>query len=182
MEKEKITANMIFEMMGRPKEHIVETMNQLIEALGAEKGIKIKNKHTHEPRKIEQKDKEGKIMQTELFSTFSEVEIESEDLFSLLSIIFRFMPSHIEIIYPEKFELKNIELNSITNEIIARLHNYDSIVKGALMNNQILAKKLEALQNSSTNISAPEISYGDNRPGEEEHKSPSKKNKKSKKN
>jgi hypothetical protein len=172
MENQKIISNIVFEMLGRPKEHLSDTMKQLLEAVGAEKGIKINDRKIHEPKKVENKDENGKeIPGGELFSTFSEAEIECENLFYLLSIMFRYMPSHVEIIYPEKFSLSNADLNSLANEIITRLHNYDSIAKSALMNNQLLAKRLQEImqkgQKSQSGMPL-EISYG--KPGENRKK------------
>jgi hypothetical protein len=159
---EKISSNVMFEMMGRPPEHLEETMRSLIGAISAEKGISVKNSKVHPAKKIDNKDVEGKVIaEGELFSTFAEVEVETENLLTLLSLIFRYMPSHIEVIYPEKFSLANVDFNLIINQLIARLHNYDAVAKGALMNNQLLAKKLEGLmQNSKPGAMPLEISYG----------------------
>ncbi len=56
-----------------------------------------------------------------------------------------------ELNFRKVVSLKNIEFNSIANEIIRRLHHYDSIAKSAIMNNKIIADKLRSMQNSQGN-------------------------------
>ena len=80
----KIQAIITFEMMGRPPEHLIDTMKQLIEVIGQEKGIKIIKKEVHECKKIDNKDKDGVVIaQGELYSTFAEVEAEFESIMQL---------------------------------------------------------------------------------------------------
>lgn len=189
MEDKKIRANFVFQMLGRPPEHLIDTMNSLIDSISAEKGIKIIERMVHPAKKVDNKDERGQpIAQGELYSTFSDIELELDNLMTLLSIAIRYMPSHIEIIYPEDFNLKNVDFNLIVNEILARLHNYDAIAKSSLMNNQLLAKKLSEIMEQNNKpgaiVKQPaplEISYGKK---EEKHKERGKdrpKNKKSKK-
>ena len=59
MNDKKIKAAVIFEMMGRPPEHLKETMNKLIDTIGQEKGVNILKKKIHEVKKIEDKDAQG---------------------------------------------------------------------------------------------------------------------------
>lgn len=146
METKKIQAIITFEMMGRPPEHLVDTMKQLVDVVGQEKGIKVLKSKVHDAKKIENRDKDGVLItKGELYSTFAEVEVEVEEIMGLLWIEFKYLPSHIEIIEPEEFKLSNIDLGAILSEIAARLHHYDSIAKSALMNNQMLGKKLQEI-------------------------------------
>ena len=175
----------MFEMLGRPPEHLKDTMVQLLEVISKENGIKIINKKIHEPKKVENKDKDGKPIvntQGEIFSTFSESEIEFETLSNLITICFKYLPSHIEITYPENFNLTNRDFMVITNEILTGLHHYDAIAKSSLMNNQLLAKKLQeiaqnpeisAILNKEKNKIPLQISYGkqeDNKKGKPENR------------
>lgn len=137
-------------MMGRPAEHLEKAAEELIETLGKEKGIKITSKVLHELKTVENKDINGKIIEMpeeqKLLSTFAEVELRADDLMSLVNICFKYMPSHIEIVEPENFVINNFEVNSLLNEIAAKMHNYDAIAKSAIMQNQILARKFQELQ------------------------------------
>jgi len=169
MRNEKINATVIFEMMGRPQEHLKETMEKFVETFSQEKGLILSKKTVHNPKKIENKDAQGNLIAKEgdeLFSMFAELDIEVEGIINLLFIAFKYLPSHIEIVSPESFNLDNIDFNSIINEILAKLHNYDTIAKSALMNNQVLASKIKEIMNNmpkkqeKTQQIPLQISYG----------------------
>ncbi|HLC54666.1 MAG TPA: hypothetical protein VJK07_03520, partial [Candidatus Nanoarchaeia archaeon] len=59
---EAIEARIIIEMLGRPAEHLSATLNSLIERLGAEKGVAIKQKKVYDPTPVKES--------TDLFSSF----------------------------------------------------------------------------------------------------------------
>jgi len=138
---------MIFEAMGRPKDHLTFVMDELIKKIDQEKGISITNKDIHEPKLIENKDDKGEIIKyeegKEMFSNFCELGLEADTLMDLMRVLFLYMPAHIEVISPSNFELKNFDLGAIANEIIKKLHNYDAIAKSALIKNKILEDKLK---------------------------------------
>lgn len=151
MEKVKVKALIIFEMMGKPKEYLNQTMEQLIDTVSKEPNLKLINKKISEPKEIERKDKEGNIIKDLptseiLYSVFSELEFEFNDIFMLMQVCFKYMPSHVEIYYPEKFDIRNMDMSSILSSILTRLHQYDAVAKSALMNNQILAAKINELK------------------------------------
>jgi hypothetical protein len=158
-------------MIGRPKEHLKETMEKLIETVLLEKGINLINKNIHAAKKIDNKDRGGNVIaEGELFSTFSEIEIEAENITDIIRLAFKYLPSHVEIIEPEGFKFRNNDMNLMINEILSRLHNYDAVAKAALMNNQVLASRIEEImqkQESQNSIKTSEgpaplkISYGE---------------------
>ena len=145
-----IEASIILQMMGRPAEHLQTAAEELILALGKEKGIKITSKILHELKIVENKDQEGKVISMpedqKLYSTFAEIELEAENIMALVAICFKYMPAHIEITEPENFIISNFEIGAVLNEITAKMHNYDAIAKSALMQNQILAQKFQQMQ------------------------------------
>ena len=56
-ETKKLNAVMILEVLGRPPEHLVETLENLAKQMGEEKGVKIMNKKINSPVLMkEQKD------------------------------------------------------------------------------------------------------------------------------
>ena len=134
----EIRAILIFEMLGRPAEHLKLALEQFIERLSKEEGIEIANKVLHEPKKVEQ-------INQELYTTFAEVEINFKDLTYLFKVAFAYMPSHIEIVSPQEIGLKNFELNTLMNEIARRLHQYDEIAKRLAIERDIFQRQL--LQN-----------------------------------
>lgn len=131
--KEKINVIITIEMMGKPPEHLKDTISKFIEGMNAEKGVKILGKKIYEVKKIEN---------SELFSTFAEVELELDDIYQLFMIIFTYMPSHIDIIKPEELKMKNSDLNVLCNELTRRLHEYDSVAKTIIFEKKILESQL----------------------------------------
>jgi len=137
---DNIKAMFIFEILGRPSEHVKKTLGELIEKLGELKDIEISNKKIHEPKPVEKEGAEG------LFTSFAEVEIIADNLNALLNLVFHAMPSHIEIIEPEELTFKNFDLSSTLSTLTTKLHRYDEIAKTLSMEKNVLINKLKELQ------------------------------------
>ena len=142
MSSGKIEAIAILEVLGRPPEHLKETLEELIKKINEEKGIKIKDKKINEPKQL--KD------QKELYTTFAEIELEFDEVMDLFLFIFRYMPSHIEIISPEKISLENNKWNEFLNELARRLHGYDEVARILQTEKAILEKKFKDLSEEKT--------------------------------
>lgn len=136
-EEIKIEVAVIFEILGRPKEHLVDSLKKIIEELGNEKGIKVKESKIHDPTEV----KENK----ELFTTFADLIIEVDSLEWIVVLMFKYMPAHIEIISPEKVTLGNNTWNEFLNELARRLHRYDEVARVLQAEKTILENKLRAL-------------------------------------
>ncbi len=120
-ENRKITAIMIIEVMGRPKKHLIKILKEISKEIGEEKEVKIINEKINEPVKV--KD------QKNLFTAFTEIEVEVDEPLSLVVLIFKYMPAHIEVIEPENFTLTNNGFGEVLNELTRRLHKYEELVK-----------------------------------------------------
>lgn len=137
-----IRAELIIEVIGKPANHLTETLNKIIEEIDKEKGVRVLKKKVHEPKQI--KD------QQEFFSDFAEIEIEVEDILYIMIIMFKYMPANIEIISPEVIALTNNGWNDIFNELARRLHGYDEVARILQIEKDILEKRLrEVLEKSS---------------------------------
>ena len=134
---DKIKANLVIEILGRPAEHIKSALFELLLKLKEEKGVKITDQKVHEPI-LAQNSKD-------LFTTFAEVSVDLDSLANYFGIIFAYMPSHIEIINPEKIELSNYNLNELGNTLIQRLHHYDAVTKNTLSERDALLNKLREI-------------------------------------
>lgn len=132
--EKKITALMVLEVIGRPPEHLNETLEDLIKKIGDEKGVEIKERKINEPQPM--KEEEG------FFTNFAEVEVEVEEVLYIAMLMFKYMPAHIEIIYPETITLSNNNWNEIMNELTRRLHGYDEVARIIQIEKNILEKKL----------------------------------------
>ena len=155
MDNPKIKTSFIIEMMGRPAEHLDDTLNKLVEEIGNVKGIVIIDKKIHPPKVIEKKDtdKENKKKEQknkidiskELYTSFAEIEANFDGLESMFTVVFNYMPSHFEIISPEEFRLKNNDFAGIVAAIIVRLHKYDEIAKKMSMDRIIIEQRLREI-------------------------------------
>lgn len=132
----KITAMMVIEILGRPKEHIVEALEKIIDQIKEEKSVTVEESKIHEPKEV--KD------QKDLFTTFAEVEVQVESPLNLAMLMFKYMPAHMEIISPEKISMSNNGYGDILNELTRRLHGYDEIARVLQAEKQILENQLRA--------------------------------------
>lgn len=168
---EKIQAAFILEMMGRPKPHVAESIKAIVEKLSKEKGVSIISKTVHEPKEVEGSNS--------LFSTFADLEVEFDRINDLFGVIFGYMPSHIEIIYPDNLSLTNLDLNDFANSVVKRLHNYDAITKRTVYERDILLQKLKEVSPESFSGESKEKPKKQPSNKKTKKKSPKKKTKKS---
>lgn len=141
-DKEKsIRAVMLFDIIGRPKEYLIETLEKIIEEIGKEKGVKVISRKINEP--VIMKDNK------DFFTDFAEVEVETEEIAELIMLMFKYMPAHVEVISPETIHLPNTSWSEILSELTRRLHGYDEIAR--IMQNEkgILEAKLRELLSQS---------------------------------
>ncbi|MFH1326719.1 MAG: hypothetical protein ABIH59_01165 [archaeon] len=137
--KEKILATIVLEILGKPPEHLVEILVGIIKELGGEKGISIKSERINEPHPA--KEIEG------IYSSFAEIEIETKGIEQMIAIMFKYMPSHIEIMSPENIGLSKNSWNELFNELSRRLHAYDEVARIIQNEKVILENKLKELKN-----------------------------------
>ncbi|MAG02007.1 hypothetical protein CMI42_01610 [Candidatus Pacearchaeota archaeon] len=141
---DKIKALFIFEILGRPKEHIKISLEQLIDRIGENKGVEIVNGKVHEPHLL---DKDKNPSDKEIFSTFAEVEMEVDNLSLLFAIILNTLPSNIEILEPSELRLKNFDLTAVLSDLAVKLHKYDEIAKGMAMEKSQMLNIMREMNN-----------------------------------
>ena len=134
-EDKKISAVIIFEALGKPQEHLVEFLKDIVKRLGEEKGVKVIRENTGEP--ILAKG------QKELYTSFLELDLEFDRIGILTAILFKYMPAHVDISYPEKLIMSHGDWNEVSNEILRRLHAYDEMVRVMQIERAVLENKLK---------------------------------------
>jgi hypothetical protein len=127
----------ILDIIGRPPEHLVETLENLIKEMSNEKGVEVKSKSIKEPVLM----KESK----QFYTTFAEIEIEVEDMLYLAMLMFKYMPAHVEVISPEIIAVSNNSWSEILSELTRRLHAYDEVARLMQLEQKKLLKKIVEL-------------------------------------
>ena len=136
----KIRAMFVFEIMGRPPEHIKITLNQFIDKLDENPALKVEKRTVHDPKLIEKENVK------DFYTTFAEVELTADDLNVIFDVVLHMLPSHVEILEPIELRMQNFELSSTLSTLAIKIHKYDEIAKSALIERNILTKRLEEMQ------------------------------------
>ncbi len=131
-EKGYLRVKVIFEMLGKPKEHIETTLKQYVQKVKATQGFVILSEEFAEA--IEQDDS--------LWSTFAEIEVMVESIEKLTWISVNFMPASIEIMEPTEINASNKKINFWLNDILAKLHEISILTKGVVSKDKIMSKTL----------------------------------------
>ena len=127
-----IKAKIISEVLGSPQEHVDKTLQLLLEKLKERSSLHIMNETIFQAEKIEEKP---------FFSGFIEYEISVENLNELSGFCFDFMPSSIEILEPDKLNINAVEAGEFFNEIMARLHQNDMLLRNTVAQLNLLRKE-----------------------------------------
>jgi hypothetical protein len=136
-ERKKIDAVFILEILGRPPEYLTETLKDIIKRIGEEKGVAVKRKEVKEPVEMHN--------QKDFYTSFAEVEVETDEILYLAILLFKYMPAHVEILSPQNLSLSNSGWNDIFNEITRRIHGYEEIVRISQTEKMILENQLKTI-------------------------------------
>ena len=157
----KIKTLFIFEILGKPAEHIKDSLDKMIDQLGEQKGLEVVRRVVHEPKlieddgksdsKLEKLEKENYVKQG-MYSTFAEVEVETENINLIMAIVLNMLPSHVEILQPSEFSLNNTELSGLMSELTVKMHKYDEITKVLMLEKDYLIKKLKEAEDKVSNF------------------------------
>jgi hypothetical protein len=163
-EKQKIHALMILEIIGKPPQFLVDTLEDMIKQMGNETGLTIKSKSIKEPKRMEERagvanpsGGQVKIEEKDFYVSFAEIEVEAENLSELILLIFKYMPAHLEIISPENINLSNLGLNDVLNDLIRKLHGYDEVARVLQVEKAILESKLRTIMEGDKKTEMKEI-------------------------
>ncbi len=130
----KILARVVVEVAGFPKEHIEQVMSKVANNI-KEKFEVVKSEIFDS---VELKDKMAGF-----WSIFSEIEIKFDDINAITVFCFEYMPSSIEILDPEELSFESMTFGGFLNDLLARLHEYDMVVKNLQAENMVMKKKQE---------------------------------------
>ncbi len=132
-----IRCRTIVEVLGKPKEHVENSIKEYIEHIKEDSELVVLKEEYSEIKE-----------QGKLWSKFVELELVIKGTAKLISFCFEYMPSSIEVLKPEQLTMTNHELSSFLNDLQARLHNVDMIVKSQNAENEILKKSMNAMMHN----------------------------------
>ncbi|MAG47871.1 hypothetical protein CL617_04655 [archaeon] len=127
---QKILIRVVLEIAGHPKEHVESTMQKLTE--------EVKEKFD-----VSKFDVFEASNAKNIWSTFAEVEIYFEKTEDVIGFCLDYLPSSLEILEPDKMEMENFKLADILNDVVGRLHEYETAVRNLRAHNIYLKKKID---------------------------------------
>jgi hypothetical protein len=130
-EQTHIRCKVIIEVLGKPQEHVESSLRRYIE--------NIKNDPDLIILKSEVADAEAK---EKLWTTFSELDMVIKGIPKLIAFCFDYMPSSVEIMKPDEFSMKKSTVENLINDLQARLHEVDMVVKKQKNENDFLKQNL----------------------------------------
>ena len=136
-----IRCRTIIEVLGKPKEYVESAIKEYIEHIKEDSELVILNEDYSEIKE-----------QGNLWSKFVELEIVIKGTSKLIGFCFEYMPSSLEILKPEHLIMTNPELSNFLNDLQARLHNVDMIVKQQRAENDFLKQNLNAVLHNAIMI------------------------------
>ena len=119
MEK-KILFRAVIEVLGKPKEHVNDSLQNYIKNLKENERYQVTNEEYAEIKKQEEQG---------MWAAFAELDVKADKIEDLIAFCFDYMPSVIEIIEPKEFNLVDNDLSSFLNDLQARLHHVDMLTK-----------------------------------------------------
>lgn len=129
-----IRCRAIIEVLGKPKEHVEDALNQYIKHI----------KEDHELVVLSE-DYSDAQEQNNLWSKFVEIDLVIKGTSKLISFCFEYMPSSLEVLKPTHLIMSNAELSNFLNDLQARLHNVDMVVKQQKSENDFLRQNMSAI-------------------------------------
>jgi len=144
-EEQEILSRVIIEVAGKPKEYIEKTIRLVIDKIKEEKDVKVEKQEI-----FDAKEKEG------IWSTYTELELLTKDISTLIGLCFDYMPSSVEIIKPSNLNFDTNSLGNLLNDLLTRLHQVDMVIKNLKAENVVLEKNGTMLLKNGIMLSVKE--------------------------
>ena len=124
----------IIEVLGKPKEYVEDALKQYTKHIKEDSELVILNEDYSEAKD-----------QGKMWSKFVELDLVIKGTKKLISFCFEYMPSSLEVTKPEHLIMTNAEISNFLNDLQARLHNVDMIVKQQKAENDFLKQNMHAV-------------------------------------
>ena len=144
--KTHLRCKVIMEMLGKPKEHVEKTIRAYVDNIKNDQDLIVLN--------VEFSDATEK---DNLWAVFSELDMVIKGIPKLIAFCFDYMPSSIQIIKPEEFMMTHSLIENFANDLQARLHNVDMVVKKLKNENEFIKKNMNTVIKNTISVS---LAYG----------------------
>ena len=134
-DENQLVVRTIFEVLGRPKEHVEKTIKAYIENIKTDDQIKIIKEEYESVEEIE----EG------MFSAICEAELEVGDIEKLTWLCMNFSPASIEIISPPAITMEDKDITHWLNDLLSKLHEIGVKHKSITSQNEGLVRSFNAM-------------------------------------
>lgn len=130
-----IRINVLFEVIGNPKEHVENSIKNYVENV----------KLTPEVVVLDEDLGEAEDLDNGLWSTFAELDMLVKGLEKLTWLCFNYSPASIEIIEPSEFHFKEKQLMNWLNDLLAKLHEIGAMSKQVSSENRLIVQNMNRL-------------------------------------
>ena len=129
-----IRCRTIIEVLGKPQEHVEQALQEYITHIKEDPDLVVLNEDFSEIKE-----------QGKLFSKFAELDLVTKGMQKLIGFCFEYMPSSIEVLKPEMLYMTNPELSNFLNDLQARLHNVDMVIKQLKAENNFIKHNMNSV-------------------------------------
>ncbi|MFP4568350.1 MAG: hypothetical protein ACLFN8_05390 [Candidatus Woesearchaeota archaeon] len=134
-EKGYLHLNVLFEVVGNPKEHVEAMIKKVLEGVRANKDIIV----------ISEDFGEAEDAGDGLFGTFCECELLIKDLNLLSWLAFNFSPASIEIKAPKELIIKDKKMTDFMGDLLSQLHQNNMLAMQSKSESKSLLMNFNAL-------------------------------------
>ncbi|MBN1156989.1 hypothetical protein JXA85_05200 [Candidatus Woesearchaeota archaeon] len=132
IDRGQVYVRAIIEVLGKPKDYVRKTIKELMKGFRESENYEVKKEEVSKPKEIEG-----------MFSMFVELEFWAKSINKLTIFCFDYMPSSLEIIEPQTLRYSAPDLSGFLNDLQAKLHSIDMIVKKIRQENKILSGNID---------------------------------------
>lgn len=135
IDKGYLRVNVMFEIAGKPKKHIEDTLKAYIENIKQDELIHI----------IKEEYEDAEEIEDGIFSTVSEIEMLLPSIEKLNWLCINFSPASVEIIEPENKRVSQKEIGDWMNDLLSRLHEIGMVQKNLKGQYDMLVRNFNAM-------------------------------------
>ncbi len=132
IERGEIFIRAIIEALGKPKEYVRETVKELMKNLKESESYDVEKEECSKIKEIEG-----------MFSMFVEIEFWAKSINDVTAFCFDYMPSSLEVLEPQTLHYKAPDFSGFLNDLQAKLHSLDMVVKKVRQENKILSNNID---------------------------------------